>query len=77
MLGELVVHLSVRKWKGADLLPLQMDRAYYLSRDVHFVHCCLLCRKGKAFDQIFQLTVFMVELCLLFAPVNLSVSTTG
>ncbi len=38
---------------------------------------CLLCRKGKAFDQIFLLTVFMVELCLLFAPVNLSVSTTG
>jgi hypothetical protein len=40
--------LSVRKWKGADLLPLQMDRAYYLSRDVHFVHCMSSVQERKS-----------------------------
>jgi hypothetical protein len=48
MLGELVVHLSVRKWKGAYLLPLQMDRTYYLSRDVHFVHCMSSVQERKS-----------------------------
>ncbi len=42
------MHLSVRKWKCADLLPLQVYRAYYLSRDVHFVHCMSSVQERKS-----------------------------